>query len=115
VELVSQIGPAKPHALHRAEPLSHRHLKQGHAPCLQQHRPTHLADHRRHRSRSQLTHGYRVQAIFVAKGQVIQQILDGLDAALGKLDRNPLPHELLKLDRCRKFQHTQMLPRTSNS
>jgi hypothetical protein len=41
---------------------------------------------------------------------MVEQVLDGLDATLGELDRDPFPHPLHKLYRCRKFQHSPMLP-----
>ena len=115
MKLVPQIGPAKPHALYRVQPLPHGHLEQRHMARLQQYRPAHLADHRRHRPRLQRAHRHRIQPVLIPKWQMIQQVLHGLDAAFGQLNRNTLPHAPHKLHRCRKFQHTPMLSISNQS
>ncbi len=35
---------------------------------------------------------HRVQAVFIPKWQMVQQVLDGLDPTLGELDRDPFAH-----------------------
>ena len=78
----------------------------------QQHRSRAPRRSRGHRSRLQAADRQRIQPVLIPKRQVIQQVLDGLDAALRQRLGDALAHALHILDRSRKFQHRAMLPRS---
>jgi hypothetical protein len=99
----------EPHALHGAEALAERHLEDGAGPSAEQHGAAHLSDDRGHGTGDQLGHGLRVEAVLVAKGNVVEQVLDGVDAARGETGGDALAHSLHELHRGREFQHTPML------
>src|SRR5262249_36009953 len=64
------------------------HFKNGHLPGAEDAGVADLGDDRRHLARPQLGDPARVEPVFVAKGQVVQQVFDGGDVLL----RQPLSH-----------------------
>jgi len=80
-----QIRRIKPDALQPCAALADRELENRHAPRAKQPRIADLGNHCRHLSRAQLGNGTRVQPVFVAERQVVEQIVDG-GKALGRQD-----------------------------
>ena len=78
-ELVFQVSGVKPDALQRVATLAHRHLKQRHAPGAKQAEGAHLGDDAGHLARAQFVDAARIQPVFVAEGQVVQQVFDRRD------------------------------------
>ena len=78
-KLVLQISGVEPDALQRVATLAHRHLKQRHAPGAEQAKGAHLGNNAGHLARAQLVNPARIQPVFVAEGQVVQQVLDRRD------------------------------------
>ena len=60
-----------------AEALAHGHFKDGHAPGAQQSHAAHFADNAGHFAGNQFVQAARTQAVFVAEGQVVEQVFDG--------------------------------------
>ena len=98
-KLVLQVGSVEPRALNRG--LAHARLCAGEVNSRcgqaqreleqpraglgpQQRRAAHVADQRGHLTGLHLCDRAWVQAVFVAKRQVVQQVFDRLDAALGQ-------------------------------
>ncbi len=80
LELVPKIGGVEPDTLQARPPLSGCHLENGHAAGTEQSGIADLGDDGRHLSRTQFGDGARVQAVFVAEWQIMQQVVDGVDA-----------------------------------
>jgi len=77
-----------------------RQLKQPLARLgLQQGGPANVADQRSHVARLHLRDRARIQPVFIAKRQVIEQIFNGLDSALGKVFGDAFAHSLHILHR----------------
>ena len=70
----------EPHAFERLQVLPDRELKDRHAPGVEQCAAAHLADDAAHLAGAQLRKKHRVQAVLVAEGQPVKQILHGDDA-----------------------------------
>ena len=79
-EAVAQIGAVEPGTLQTASALTGRHLKNWHAPGSEQARSPYFGDDRGHLSRPQLGNPTRIDAVFVAERQVVQQVVDGMNA-----------------------------------
>src|ERR1700733_2177794 len=80
LELVVKIRAMKPETLQAAASLSHRQLKDRHAARGKQSRVADFADHRGHFSGTQLGDPARIQPVFVAKWQIMQKTVYGLNA-----------------------------------
>ena len=81
-KLVLQIGRVEPDALQRVAALADGHLEEGHAAGAEEAEGAHLGDDAGHLARPQLADAARIQAIFVAEGQIVEQVLDRADALL---------------------------------
>ena len=81
-KLVLQVGGVEPHALQRVTPLSDGHLEDGHAARAEQSEGAHLGDNAGHLAGAQLANAARIEPVFVAEGQIVEQVLDRADALL---------------------------------
>ena len=111
LELVFEIGSMEPDALDGAEALAQGELEHGAAASAQKGRSADLADDGGHGAGNELGHRLRVEAIFIAERQVIEEILDCFDAAFGETFADALADTLDELYRGREFQHTAIVPR----
>ena len=57
-----------------------RHLEDGHAPGAEQPRAADLSDHAGHLTLAQLGNAARVQTVFIAKRQIVEQVFDRVQA-----------------------------------
>src|SRR5712692_3881323 len=80
LEAVLKIGGVEPDTLQLCAALADRQLEDRHAARAKQSRVADFSNHRRHLSGAQFGDRTRVQPVFVAKGQVVQQIVDGCKA-----------------------------------
>ena len=108
-KLIFQIGRVEPDALQCVASLAHRQLKQRHASRAKQSRRAHLGDHARHLSGAQLADAPRIQPVFIAKRQVVEQVFDRRDALLQQHLGNARPNALHILHVGRQFQHSAMV------
>ena len=82
-EAVFQVGAVEPHAFDLApQALADGHFENGHAPGAQQSHAPDFADQAGHFARNQLFDCLRTKPVFVAEGQVVQQVLDCADALI---------------------------------
>ena len=81
-KLVLQVGGVEPDALQRVAPLADGHLEDRHAARAEQAEGADFGDDAGHLAHAQLADAARVQAVFVAEGQVVEQVFDGGDALL---------------------------------
>src|SRR5262249_40428226 len=88
LESVAQVFAMKPDALDLVAALPHNQTKDGHAPGAKQSKVAHLGDDRGHLARPQLRDPARVQPVFVAEWQIIEQVIHGVDV----LVLQPLGH-----------------------
>ena len=84
VEFPIQIGTIEPDAFEGQAALPHGQLEDGRLAGAQQDRTAHLGDHTGHFARLQFVQAARVLAILIAEGQVVEQVLGGLDALEGE-------------------------------
>jgi hypothetical protein len=78
-----EITAVKPHALYGAHPLAYGDFKEGHAAGAHEERAADFADEGDHLAGLKGGDVAGVDAVFVAKGEVIEQVFDGDDAAFG--------------------------------
>ena len=109
LELPVQVGRVEPKALHRKPALAESNLVDRSAPRPHQHRPAHLGDHARHFAGHQLVQAAWVLPVFVAKGEVVEQVFSGLDALEGEHLRYPRADAAHKLHWSIQGRHTWML------
>ena len=95
--------------LQRVASLAYRHLEQRHASRAKQPRRAHFGDHAGHLSGAQLADAPRIQPVFIAKRQVVQQVLDRRDALLQQHLGNARPNALHILHVGREIQHSAMV------
>ena len=79
LEAVFHIRGVEPDAFQAGSPLAGGHFENRHAAGTEQRGRSHLRNHRRHLARPQFRDAARIQAIFVAEGKVMQQIIDRAD------------------------------------
>ena len=93
LKLVLQICGVEPQALQSAAALANRELKNRHAACAKQSGVADFGNYRRHFSCAQFGDRARVQPVFIAKGQIVQQVVDGVMplAASTSARRGPMP------------------------
>src|SRR6266581_4207748 len=84
LEFVFQVAAVEPETFQRSPALSSDHLENGHTAGTEQARGSDFGDHAGHFARVQLGNGARIEAVFVAERQVIEQIFDGDDALGGE-------------------------------
>ena len=77
LEAALEIRGVKPQALQLGAALADGKLEDGHTARAKQSRVADLGDYRRHFSGAQFGDRTRVQTVFVAEGQVVQQVVDG--------------------------------------
>ena len=102
-----QISGVKPEALQSASALAHRELKNRHAARPKQAGIAHFGDDGSHFAGAQLGNRAGVQAILVAKGQIMKQVVHGLDALSGEHLGQARAYAFHILHRGRRFQHLQ--------
>ena len=107
VELALQIGCVEPDALQRQPALPHGQLEDRHFAGAQQDRAAHLRDDAGHLAGFQFVQAARVLAVLIAEGQVVEQILGGLDVLGGEHLRHPRTHAAHIHYRSIEAGHTQ--------
>ena len=80
LELVSKIGGIEPDTLQSRPALSGGHLKDGHAAGTEKTGGPNLGNHGSHFAGAQFGNAPGVQPVLVAKRQVVQQVVEGLNA-----------------------------------
>ena len=83
--------------------------KMRHAPRPEQTERAHLGDDAGHLSHTQLADAPRVQPVFVAKRQVIEQVLDGADALVQQDFGKTRADALHVLHAGREIEHRAMV------
>ena len=86
-------------------PLPHGQLKDWHPARAKQTRVAHFANHRSHFAGAQFRNPARIQPVFIAKWQIIEQIADRGNALGGKNLRQPRTNSLDVLHRRGEFKH----------
>ena len=95
----------EPDALDGAQALAEGHLEDGAGAGAQQHGAADFADDGGHGAGGERGDGLRVQAVFVAKGQVVEQVFDGFDAARGEGGGDAFADAFYEFDRGGEFEH----------
>ena len=94
LELVPQISGVEPDTLQPRPPLPGGHLKDGHSAGTEEAGGPHFSNHGSHFSSPQFRNTPRVEPVFVAKRQVVQQVVESLNVLgrqeLGKFRANAL-------------------------
>ena len=105
LELVLEIRAVEPHALDGAEALAEGHLEDGAGAGAEEDGAADLADDGGHGAGGERGDGLRVEAVFVAEGQVVEQVFDGFDAAGGEGGGDALADAFYVFDRGGEFEH----------
>src|SRR5580698_1612495 len=104
-EFIAKISSVEPDTLQPCPPLSGRHLKNGHAACAEQAGIADFSDDRRHLSRSEFGDAARVQPVFIAKREIMQQVVNGVDALARQHFGQPWADAFYILHGSGRFQH----------
>jgi len=88
----------EPRRLQRLQALANRHLEDGHVARAQQDAAAHLADNGRHGTGLQRRERLRIQAVFIAEGQVVEDVFHRVNAARGHLLGQPRANALDEFD-----------------
>jgi hypothetical protein len=107
LELVFEIGSVEPHALDCSEPLTESHLEDGAGAGAEQSRAANLADDGGHGAGSERGNGLWVEAVFVAEGEVVEEVFDGFDAAGGEGGGDALADAFYVFDPGGEFEHQE--------
>src|ERR1700733_156603 len=107
-EPVLQVRCIKPKAAKARPPLSNGELENRDAPGAEQSGASHLADHRGHLAGAQLGNPARIQPVFVAKRQIMQQVANRVDTLGGENLPDARTYALRILDRSGKFEHVRI-------
>ncbi len=106
LEPVFEIRAVEPHRLERSEVLADGHLEDRHRPRTQQYRASHLADDAGHLAGLQRVDGGGVKAVFVAEGEVVEQVFDTENVLFSKGFGNARANAFHELDRCVERGHS---------
>lgn len=104
-EAVFEVGAVEPHALDGGGALADGHLEERHAGGAEESGTADLADDRGHGSGLEIRDGLGVEAVFVAEGQVIEEVFDGVEVAAGELGGDALADALDEAEGCRELEH----------
>ena len=105
LKFVLEIAAVEPDALHGSQTLPQRHLEHGARAGAEQDGAADFADDGGHGSGGERGDGLGVDAIFVAEGQVVEQVFYGFDAAGGEGGADALANAFYKFDRGGEFKH----------
>jgi hypothetical protein len=109
LEAIFQIRATKPDAFERAGALTKRHLEDRHRSRAQQHRSAHFADDARHLAADEFMQSPGIGAIFIAEGEVIEQIFCGADLFFGERLSDARADSFDELDGRIGHEHALML------
>ncbi len=104
-EAVAQVSAVEPDALQAGPALAGRHLEDGHAAGSKQARCPDFGDDRGHLAYSKFGDAAGIYAVFVAKRQVMEQVVDSVDALCSQHFGQARADALDVLDRGRQLQH----------
>jgi len=105
LKAVTQIRGVKPDTFQSASALAGCHLKDGHAAGAEKSRSADFRDDRGHLAYAKLRNPTRVHAVLVAEGQVMEQIVDRVDALGPQHLGQARADALYILDRGGKLEH----------
>ncbi len=108
LELILQIGGIEPEAFQARSSLAHGELEDGHAAGAKQPRVANFADHGGHFAGTQFGNAAGIHPVFIAKGQIIQQIAHRDNALGGKNFRQPRTNPLDVLHGRGEFEHAEL-------
>ncbi len=105
-EAVFEVGAVEPHALDGGGALADGHLEEGHAGGAEEGGAADLADDGGHGAGFEIGDGLGVEAVFVAEGQVVEEVFDGVKVATGELDGDALADALDEAEGCGELEHS---------
>ena len=106
-EFVLQVRRVEPQAAQPSAALPHRELKDRHAAGAKQSGVANFGDHRGHLAGPQFGNAAGIQPVFVAKGKIMEQVADRVDAFAGQQFRDPRTNAFHVLHRRGEFKHAQ--------
>src|SRR5579862_7533257 len=106
-KLVLQVSRVKPQAAQPGPALSNGELKDRHAARAKQSGVANFSHHRGHLARTQFGNAARIQAVFVTKRQIMEQVADSMDALASQQFRDSRTNAFHVLYRRGKFKHAQ--------
>src|ERR1700722_1861396 len=113
LELVAQVSCVEPHAAQARPSLSHRELENRHTARTEKSGVAYFTDDSGHLAGAQLGNSARVQPVFVAKGQIMEQIADTVDPLAGQNLRDAGTDALYIFHRSGEFEHASRVPGAS--
>ncbi len=104
-EAAFEVGAVEPHALERGEALADGHLEEGAGAGAEEGGAANLGDDGGHGSGDEVCQRDRVEAVLVAKGEVVEEVFDSLDPALGEALGDAVADALDELDGGGEVEH----------
>ncbi len=108
-KLSFEVAAAEPQAFQGVAALARGHLQDGHAPGAKQAGGAHLGDDAGHLARAELGDAARIDPVFIAKRQVVEQVFNGGDALVQQHLGQVRPYALDELNVGGEFEHIAMV------
>src|SRR5581483_8912378 len=105
LKLIFEVSAIEPDALETGATLAGGHLKNRHATGTKQGRGAYLSDDRSHFTGTQFRDSAGIQPVFVAKRQIMKQIINCMDALACQNLRKARTNSFYVLHRGGGFQH----------
>ena len=107
LKTVTQVGCVEPNALQPGPSLSSGHFEYRHTPGAEKARSSDFGDDRRHFPSAKLGNAAGIEAIFVAKWQIMKQIVDRVNSLGRKHVGQSWTYALDILNRSTQFEHVK--------
>ena len=104
-EAVLEIPAVEPHGFDGGGALADGHFEEGHAGGAKEGGATDLAENGGHRSGFELGDGLGVETIFVAEGEVVEEVFDGVEVFAGEFGGDALADALDEAEGCGELEH----------
>ena len=104
-EAIFEVGSVEPHALDGGGSLADGHLEEWHAGGAEERGAADLTDNGGHGAGLELGDGLGVEAIFVAEGEMVEEIFDGVEVAAGELGGDALADAFDEAKGCGELEH----------
>ncbi len=105
-EAVLEIGAVEPHALDGGGALADGHLEEGHAGGAKEGGAADLADDGGHGAGFELGDGLGMEAVFVAEGEMVKEVFDGVEVAAGEFGGDAIADALDEAEGCGELKHS---------
>ena len=110
-EAIFEVSAIEPHGLDGGGALADSHLEEGHAGGAEEGGATDLADDGGHGAGFELGDGLGMEAVFVAEGEMVKEVFDGVEVAAGEFGGDAIADALDEAEGCGELSTPLMVAR----